>query len=77
MLGLGLPELILILAIVLLFFGAKRLPGLSKDLSDSGKEFKEAFTDGEVVSVKDVAKDVGESTRKIKEEVRSIKETQV
>ena len=33
-------ELIIILAIMLLLFGAKRLPGLAKSLGKSTREFK-------------------------------------
>ena len=35
-------ELILIFMVVLLFFGAKRLPGLAKSLGKSLREFKNA-----------------------------------
>ena len=40
---LGLPELLIILIILLLLFGAKRLPGLAKSLGKSTKEFKSAL----------------------------------
>ena len=40
--GLGGPELLLILAVVLLLFGAKKLPELAKGLGRSVKEFKKA-----------------------------------
>ncbi|MFA6959527.1 MAG: twin-arginine translocase TatA/TatE family subunit [Opitutaceae bacterium] len=40
--GLGGMELILILAIVMLLFGAKKLPDLAKGLGKSIKEFKKA-----------------------------------
>ena len=40
---LGLPELLIILAIWVLLFGAKRLPGLAKSLGKSTKEFKSAL----------------------------------
>ena len=37
---LGLPELLIILSILLLLFGAKRLPGLARSLGNSTREFK-------------------------------------
>lgn len=40
--GLGGAELLLILAIVVLLFGAKKLPELAKGLGKSVKEFKKA-----------------------------------
>ena len=44
-LGLGVPEVLLILAIVLIMFGAKKLPELAKGLGKGIKEFKRASTD--------------------------------
>ncbi|MCC5834954.1 MAG: twin-arginine translocase TatA/TatE family subunit [Opitutales bacterium] len=40
--GIGGPELLIILVIILLLFGAKRLPELAKGLGKSMKEFKKA-----------------------------------
>jgi sec-independent protein translocase protein TatA len=40
--GLGGMEVVLILAVVLLLFGAKRLPDLAKGLGTGIKEFKKA-----------------------------------
>lgn len=42
MFGLGGPELLLILAIVLLLFGATRIPKLAKGLGEGIKEFRKA-----------------------------------
>ncbi len=41
-LGLGGGEIVLILAVVLLFFGGSKLPGLARGLGQSIKEFKKA-----------------------------------
>lgn len=43
--GIGWPELILILAIVLLLFGASRLKGLAKAVGESVQEFKKATSE--------------------------------
>jgi sec-independent protein translocase protein TatA len=39
------PELIIILAIVLLLFGGKKLPELSKSLGSSVREIRKGLTD--------------------------------
>jgi len=39
----GIPELLLILAIVLLFVGAKRLPGLARSLGQAIREFQKSL----------------------------------
>ncbi len=41
----GLPQLLVVLAIVLLFFGARRLPDLAGSLGRSLKEFRKAADD--------------------------------
>lgn len=43
MFGLGIWELILILLIVLLFFGAKRLPEIGSSLGEGIREFKDSI----------------------------------
>ena len=46
LLGLGTPELILILAIVLLLFGGSKLPQLSRSIGESIKELRKGVSDG-------------------------------
>ena len=43
--GLGLPHLLLILVILLVFFGPSRLPGLGKSLGEAIKGFKNGLND--------------------------------
>ena len=45
MFGLGYQELLIILVIVLLLFGAQRLPDLAKSLGSSVKEFKKGVNE--------------------------------
>ncbi|MFM8432702.1 MAG: twin-arginine translocase TatA/TatE family subunit [Bacteroidota bacterium] len=40
--GIGTGEIVLLLAVILLFFGAKRIPDLAKGLGKGIKEFKDA-----------------------------------
>lgn len=45
MFGLGYQELLIILVIVLILFGANRLPELARSLGSSVKEFKKGVTE--------------------------------
>ena len=55
-LGLGAPELVVILIILLVLFGGSKLPQLAKGLGESIKEFKKAAKDEEPAKPADDAK---------------------
>lgn len=44
MAGIGIPELLIVLVILLVVFGPKRLPGLGKQLGGGMREFKDSLT---------------------------------
>ena len=44
--GIGTPELVVILVIVLLLFGAKKLPELSRSIGTSVKEIRKGVNEG-------------------------------
>ena len=52
--GLGTPELIVIVLVIFLLFGATRLPQLAKALGQSKKAFREGFEEGEREGRKDL-----------------------
>jgi sec-independent protein translocase protein TatA len=62
MFGLGYQELLLILLIVLILFGATRLPDLARSLGSSVKEFKKGVAE---------VKDEGTSQAKKEEEKKA------
>jgi sec-independent protein translocase protein TatA len=43
--GIGAPELIIILVILLLLFGAKKLPEMARSIGKSTKEFKKGMSE--------------------------------
>jgi len=43
-LGIGLPEMLIVLVIALVVFGPKRLPDLGRSLGSGMKEFKDSIT---------------------------------
>ena len=65
--GIGAPELIIVLVVVLLLFGTTRLPKLARSLGQASKEFKQGVSDSrddgdlartepEVIEAKDTKK---------------------
>jgi len=44
--GLGAPELIIILLIVMLLFGGAKLPKLARSLGESSREFRKGLSEG-------------------------------
>ena len=44
--GIGAPELIIVLLIVLLIFGGAKLPKLAKSMGPASKEFKKGLAEG-------------------------------
>lgn len=51
MFGLGMQELIIILVIVLVLFGATRLPEIGKGIGQAIKNFKKATTEPDEIDV--------------------------
>jgi sec-independent protein translocase protein TatA len=47
MLGLGMGELVLVLLIVVLFFGGKKLPQLGSSIGESLKNFKKGLKEAD------------------------------
>ncbi len=45
--NIGITEILIVLAIVLLLFGASRIPALARSLGKSVKEFKKGVREGE------------------------------
>ena len=46
--GIGAPEILLFLLVLLLMFGASRLPKLARSMGQAGKEFKSGLKEGYV-----------------------------
>ncbi len=44
--NLGMPEILVILVIILLFFGAKRIPDLARSLGKGTREFRKGISEG-------------------------------
>lgn len=51
MFGLGMPELIIILVIVLVLFGANRLPEVGKGIGSAIRNFKKATSEPDEIDV--------------------------
>jgi sec-independent protein translocase protein TatA len=59
----GLPEVLLILAVLLLLFGARKLPELARSLGRSTKEFKSGMQEGSSEATSSDPETTSEPTR--------------
>ena len=72
MFGIGMPEMLLILAVALIVFGPKRLPELAKSLGRALGEFKRATNDlKQSVNAETGLDEVRESLDEVKKDVKS------
>jgi sec-independent protein translocase protein TatA len=47
LMGLGIGEILLVLALVILFFGAKRIPQIARGVGEGIRNFKQGLGEGE------------------------------
>lgn len=62
--GLGVPEILLIALVVLLFFGGKKIPEMMRGLGKGVRSFKEGMNDIEKTVNADPAQSTGEEKAK-------------
>jgi len=59
--NIGTPELLIVLAVVLLLFGAGRLPKLARSFGDSFRELREGVAEGAAVDAEPITETAAES----------------
>ena len=67
----SMPELLIVLAIVVLLFGAKKIPDLAKGMGKGIKDFKKAIKDDEEEDSKEIATKETDTTETKIEEKKS------
>lgn len=65
-LGMGMPELIIILAVILLIFGPKNLPKLGSAIGKTVKNLREGMSDGKKEAVADDEEEEAEEPASVK-----------
>lgn len=78
-LGMGIPELVIILAVVLLIFGPKNLPKLGASMGKTVKSLREGLgsnkTDSAELEIEDVEEEEAEPAEPVKKTVKVAKKS--
>lgn len=78
MFGIGMPELIIILAVALIVLGPKRLPEIARSLGRAMREFKSATDElKSAVNMDDDIKDIKHTINGVKDDVWNMTELQM
>ena len=78
MFGIGMPELIVILAVALIVLGPKRLPEIARSLGKAMREFKNATNElKSAVNLDDDIKDIKHTISDVKSDVWNASELQI
>ena len=78
MFGIGMPELIVILAVALIVLGPKRLPEIARSLGKAMREFKNATNElKSAVNLDDDIKDIKHTINDVKSDVWNVSELQI
>ena len=69
--GIGIPELLLIFGILVLLFGAKKLPEIGRGLGEGIKSFKDAMTgekkeEEQIINAKEIEAEVSRKEGEVK-----------
>ena len=67
MFGIGMPEMILILAIALIVIGPKKLPDLAKSLGRAMREFKKA--------TEEIKKEINDNSSDVVKDIKDMEDT--
>ncbi|MDQ7032576.1 MAG: twin-arginine translocase TatA/TatE family subunit [Desulfonauticus sp.] len=64
MFGIGIPELIIILVIVLIIFGANKLPEIGTGMGKAIKNFKKATSEPDEIEISPTKDSISQDTQK-------------
>ena len=66
--GLSVWQILIVVALILLFFGPKRLPGLGKSIGEAIRGFKKGLDEKEEIDVTDSAEKIASEDKEKKKE---------